>query len=135
MYGHREKHKTYQSIKLFQEAREEREEETGRPALRSRSAREKLLAAAKVERAYCLIMENEWRSRHCTLSENLSNDSSVFSCTATVTRCLTATGLCVCVRACVLERENLSSHVRLMCSVIRHHCLCVCMFCVTPNSC
>jgi len=59
--------------------------EIGSPALRSRPAKEKLLAAAKVAHTHYLLMEQEWRSRHCTLSGTLSNDSFVFPCIAALT--------------------------------------------------
>lgn len=47
--------------------------EIGRTALRFTSAKEKLLDAARVEHAYYLVMEKEWRGRHCALSETLSD--------------------------------------------------------------
>lgn len=105
----------------------QRREEIGSLSLWCRSAREKLLAAAKVERAYCLVMEKEWRSRHCTLSETLSNDSSVSPCTATVTQCLIMVGLCVCVHRCVRQGVVfvIERVTELMYSVIWHACLCV----------
>ena len=103
-------------------------EEIGSLALRCRSAKEKLLAAAKVERAYCLVMEKEWRSTHCTLSETLSNDFSVSPCTATVTQCLIMAGLCVCVHLCVRLRAVfvIKCVTELTCSVIWHRCQRVC---------
>lgn len=92
---HTEAHIQTQSYQSSYSRKLEKREEIGSPVLKCRSAKEKLLAAAKVERAYCLVMEKERRSRHCALSETLSNDSSVSPSTATVTQCLIMVGLCV----------------------------------------
>lgn len=100
---HTEAHTQTQSYQSSYSRKPENREEIGSPVLKCRSAKEKLLAAAKVERAYCLVMEKEWRSRHCALSETLSNDSSVSPCTATVTQCLIMVGLCVGVYLFVRE--------------------------------